>query len=236
MKILAVSFCSNGPVRFGSTSIGSMRNSWDAPGKSSIVGLLGSAMGVNRGDVDSLIEIQNSIKLNMRVHRLGARIKDFQTADTGKKSGKALATRAMYSGCAITLALQGSDDTLEKIASALQKPARTLYIGQYGMLPDVPFIWPDCSWFEVSSPLELLTIHKSKLPGSIYMDRINSKKPVIEIVRFEDDPNIPSFRCMKQDIITGKLGRTSGMRYGPRYEYVIRFRGSRNLEEENESK
>jgi len=120
------------------------RGSWGWPGRSSILGLLGAALGIRRdGDFSSL----DRLSVAVAVFDEGRPLRDYHTVQTiptakvKRPQSRPLALRAVggaanttithrdYRTCPLfAIAIEG--DELEVIAEALKQPAFTLYLGR----------------------------------------------------------------------------------------------------------
>jgi len=133
------------------------------PGRSMITGLLASALGYRHGDTVSLEDLQGRIVYAARCDRPGREMVDYQTADLspaylragwttrgyseGREGGSAssgttIRYRHYLADALFTVAIalspaEGSPN-LDAIASALEQPARPLFLGRKSCLPAAP--------------------------------------------------------------------------------------------------
>ena len=125
------------------------RNTGDFPTKSGIVGLLGCAMGLERGD-PMLTALNAALTMAVRADRIGDRTTDFQTV-TGsplrnaegkpKSTGNTLISRRSYlQDACFTVVLQTDEIWHQRIVSALQAPAWCLYLGRKTCVPSRPVL------------------------------------------------------------------------------------------------
>ncbi|SHE65705.1 CRISPR system Cascade subunit CasD [Alkalibacter saccharofermentans DSM 14828] len=101
-----------------------------APSKSGIIGMIAAAMGRRRSEtIEDLLEL----KFGVRVDQEGVLLKDYQTV----KGEKPYVTNRYYLSDAIFLVgLEGNINLLEKIDTALLKPAFPLYLGRRSCPPE----------------------------------------------------------------------------------------------------
>ena len=134
---------------WGEMSKWDLRDSADFPTKSGVVGLLGCAMGLERGD-PRLAELSNSLYLAVRADRAGLRTVDFQTV-TGnplrtaegkpKAGGNTIISRRAYlQDACFTVFLDIQDPWRERIAEALKAPRWPMYLGRKNCVPSRP-VW-----------------------------------------------------------------------------------------------
>lgn len=123
------------------------------PTKSGVIGLLGCAMGIPRGD-ERLHEMSKSLRMAVRADNPGVidedyqtvRAKELYTADGGKRKpmedGYAtIIVRRMYlQDAGFTVFLFGDNDLLQCIASALQCPKWAMYLGRKAYVPSLPIL------------------------------------------------------------------------------------------------
>lgn len=130
------------------------------PTLSMVTGLLGNSLGYDHSDADRLQDLQRRLRIAARCDRPGERLTDFQTADLGQPflavagwttrsrverrgGGSAKRTHrrwrdyladAVYT-VALTLEPPAGTPTLDDIATALDFPARPLFLGRKPCLP-----------------------------------------------------------------------------------------------------
>jgi CRISPR system Cascade subunit CasD len=118
--------------------------------QSGIVGLLGCALGLERGD-PALTELSGAVSIAVRADRPGRFLEDFHTvhADTergerilsaeGKPRGETIVTRRTYlQDASFLAAISAEDAVLSRLASALQSPRWVPYLGRKSCVPCVP--------------------------------------------------------------------------------------------------
>lgn len=124
------------------------RDSSTMPTKSGIVGLLGCAMGEERGS-QVLVELAQSITVAIRADRPGAKFVDFQTvqgkplrtADGGKRSNNTiLSPHAYLQDASFTVFIDTSPEWQQRIVSALENPRWCMYLGRKNCVPSRPIL------------------------------------------------------------------------------------------------
>lgn len=140
-----------GPMAsWGTIAVGEHRRSDVKPSKSSIVGLLGAALGIRREEDDIHRLLSDAYGVAIRIDARGELLRDYHTTQvppaTGKKSytrkdemaaeklGTILSERDYRVDARYTVALwQHTDDapySLQALANALLKPRFILYLGR----------------------------------------------------------------------------------------------------------
>lgn len=129
------------------------RTSLSWPTRSGIVGMLCAAMGIDRGDDDSLGQFQQ-LHMTTLVYRVDGRCFDFHTVGGGwskslnpqnivktaqGKPGNTVVTRREYlEGAKFGIILRGSVDLLETIHAALLNPRWGIWFGRKSCIPATP--------------------------------------------------------------------------------------------------
>lgn len=146
-------------IAFGGETIDNYGVIRDFPALSMVTGLLANALGWDRGDDVKHNRLQERLVMGARLEADGERLVDFQTAQL-QANDKGWTTRGMpeeraggagsYAGphlryrhyhadmdVLVALRLQPADEspTLDDLASALDKPARPLFVGRKNCLP-----------------------------------------------------------------------------------------------------
>jgi CRISPR system Cascade subunit CasD len=153
---------------FGAVAVGEHRPTWDRPSKSQAIGIVASALGIERIDEARQHALATGLGFAVRIDDPGQLASDYHTAQTAKdieirrrsKTHGPIRTRAdelscddlktilsqreFRAGSLYTIALwrtQAGDPSLEKIATALRAPAFVPYAGRKAhalMLPMAP--------------------------------------------------------------------------------------------------
>ena len=138
-----------GPLQsWGENAKWDFRDSSTMPTKSGIVGLLGCAMGQERGS-QVLVELAQSITVAIRADRPGAKFVDFQTvqgkplktADGGKRSNNTiLSPHAYLQDASFTVFIDTTAEWQQRIISALENPRWCMYLGRKNCVPSRPIL------------------------------------------------------------------------------------------------
>jgi CRISPR system Cascade subunit CasD len=142
---------------FGEIAVGERRGTWERPGKSAVLGLVGAALGLTRDDADAQWALADGYFYAVRTDASGRLLADYHTAQTAsepelKKRAKAgykvvtradelalgkletiLSRRDYRTDALHTAALAAKDGarwTLDAIDRALKMPIFTLYLGR----------------------------------------------------------------------------------------------------------
>ena len=139
-----------GPLQsWGENAKWDFRDSSTLPTKSGIVGLLGCAMGEERGS-QVLVELAQSITVAVRADRPGAKFVDFQTvqgdplmAATGKPKttgNTILSPHAYLQDASFTVFIDTTPEWQRRIISALENPRWCMYLGRKNCVPSRPVL------------------------------------------------------------------------------------------------
>ena len=144
-----------GPLQsWGTQGRFEIRDTDREPSKSGILGLVGSALGMERDDHDMLARLR-ALRLAVRVDREGTPLHDYHTVGGGTFGGRphgvwsiqegrmqsetALTQRYYLADASFLAALGGSDEsTVLAIAHALQRPVWPLFLGRRACPPSEP--------------------------------------------------------------------------------------------------
>ena len=134
---------------WGEMSKWDFRDSADFPTKSGIVGLLGCALGLERGS-PALYDLSKAITVAVRADRPGLRAVDFQTvtgnplrnAEGKPKSGgnTIISRRAYLQDACFTIFIETDDTWRARLVSALKEPKWPLYLGRKNCVPSRPVL------------------------------------------------------------------------------------------------
>lgn len=153
-------------MSFGAPMVDELGFIQDFPARSMIAGLLANALGWRHGQVESLQALQESLRVASRRDRAGVLLRDYQTVDLGQpfldaarvgwttrgrleKRGGAFSNathqrwRDYHADSVHTLALavgEAAPVGLERLATALEHPARPLFLGRKPCLPAAPLL------------------------------------------------------------------------------------------------
>jgi CRISPR system Cascade subunit CasD len=152
-------------MSFGGVRVDERNPTEEAPGTSLLAGLCGNALGYRHGDHEHLERLQSRIRHASRRDRPGRRLVDFHTVDLSQdflqeawtthgapagraggtaKTGTHIRYRHFIADAAVTVAMTlrppDEEPNLERLARALEAPARPLFIGRKCCLPSVPLV------------------------------------------------------------------------------------------------
>lgn len=142
------------------------RSTEDFPTKSGVVGLLGCALGLERGDPE-LAELNAALTMAVRADRPGERFAEFQTV-TGsplrnaegkpKSTGNTLISERSYlQDACFTVFLETDERWCDRLVAALKKPKWSLYLGRKACVPSRPVL--DCEAPEYYGLAEALRLY-----------------------------------------------------------------------------
>lgn len=147
---------------WGDTAVGEYRGSYDYPGESALIGLLGAALGIRREDEAGHAGLQQGYGFAVGVQSEGKLLRDYHTAQVpGRVALKGrphatrrdelavpnadlntiLSTRDYRQDGASLIAVQPRGNapyTLEDLADKLRHPRFTLYLGRKSCPPAAP--------------------------------------------------------------------------------------------------
>ena len=125
------------------------RDTSTMPTKSGIIGMLGCAMGVERGS-EVLVELARNITVAVRADRPGVKFVDFQTvqgdplmAATGKPKttgNTILSPHAYLQDACFTVFIDTTEGWRERITAALEAPKWCVYLGRKNCVPSRPIL------------------------------------------------------------------------------------------------
>ena len=132
---------------WGEMSKWDSRDSADIPTKSGIIGLLGCALGLERGD-PVLRQLNDAVTLAVRADRAGLRAADFQTvtgsplrtAEGKRKSGgdTIISRRTYLQDACFTVFLKASEEWITRLQTALISPKWPVFLGRKSCVPSRP--------------------------------------------------------------------------------------------------
>ena len=155
-----------GPLQsWGTRSRWDVRDSGDEPTKSGVIGLLGCAMGLPRGDA-MLLELDQGLRFGVRVENAGRKVTDYQTITdflptaagewkgqgtrtrnpaemraSGARPATVISPRDYLEDAAFLVGLEaraGAESLLEKAVEAVQAPHWPLFLGRKACVPVRP--------------------------------------------------------------------------------------------------
>lgn len=137
-----------GPMQsWGVNSRWNFRDTSPEPTKSGLIGLFACAMGYKANDKRIETEIDNKLKIGVRIDRPGVITTDFHTVmgehtiATGKvKTHTELTYRSYIEDATFSIAVTGPLDLLKKIQDALKKPKWPIFLGRKSCIPTIPVL------------------------------------------------------------------------------------------------
>lgn len=143
---------------WGEVAVGERRGTADHPTKSAVLGMVGAALGIDRGSEAEHQALATGLGFAVRTEALGRLEQDYHTTQTSRRRGHAtraeeldptagkvstmLSTRAYRSDAAWTVALwsrsPGEGPSLAGIKAKLQEPTFVLYLGRKSCPPALP--------------------------------------------------------------------------------------------------
>lgn len=155
-------------MSFGGPQVDHIGNTRMFPTLSQIVGLFGNALGYSHGDSDRLQGLQDRLRLASVLLREGREIEDYQTVDLGQdhlsrpgwttrgrpehrdggpdaRFGTHIRLRRYRADAAVLTAIalspEEDDPSPRRLAAALDRPARPLFLGRKTCLPAEPIVF-----------------------------------------------------------------------------------------------
>ncbi len=102
------------------------------PTKSGVIGLLAAALGRSRTEnLDDLKELY----FGVRIDQPGTLLRDYHTARQKKNTASFVTTRYYLADAVFLVGLEGEEDFLKELVSALNKPVFPLYLGRRSCPP-----------------------------------------------------------------------------------------------------
>lgn len=171
---------------WGVSSRFSVRDTCREPTKSGVIGLLCAALG--RPKSANLSDLA-ALKMGVRVDREGRVMKDYHIAqNVYKASGGGLkksepSNRYYLSDAVFLVGLEGKENLLAEIQTALSHPRWPLYLGRKAFPPSKPLDLPNALQF--MPLLDALASYPLLVPSSVQRLRIIVDDPKGEIVRMD---------------------------------------------------
>lgn len=173
-----------------------IRDTEREPSKSGVVGLVGAALGMARGDDEQLARLRK-LEFGVRVDRPGTLLRDYHTAGGStfrseqyfvhgaSKNNSVLSERFYLQNASFLAALRGNDTLINEIASALSNPRWPLFLGRKSCPPSRKIFlrtsdetivdvllaepWNEDSGFEPTPPTRLV-LESNSLDGEPRFD------------------------------------------------------------------
>ncbi|MHA1269851.1 MAG: type I-E CRISPR-associated protein Cas5/CasD [Candidatus Helarchaeota archaeon] len=171
------------------------RDTIDIPTKSGIIGLLGCALGYKKGDKRLESELNNNLKISIRVEKTGKIATDFHTVigDSCRASGSIskstiVSNREYLEDWHFLVVIDGPKELLEKCKNALEDPKWPYYLGRKCCIPTRP-IFEDLT-NEYSSVKEAMEKIKWSHPFDPYYSDPKKKPKTLRCIIEDPDGNI----------------------------------------------
>lgn len=195
-----------GPLQsWGTRSRFTNRDSERTPTKSGVLGMIASALGIERsGDISRLRQLAFAV----RADKEGIIKDDFQTAlDVATASGKVdknpqVSRRYFLSDAAFMAAIGGEASLVEAIYTALRSPAWQPFLGRRSYVPSIPA-------YDWLGPFEAESLEEALLSRPLIIPRLPGEKVRVEFEAVEgeisryDDPL--SFHSRSRDYCSRKI-------------------------------
>ena len=139
------------------------------PTKSGVIGLLAAALGLGRSRTKELEDL-NALRFGVRIDQPGTSLRDFHTARLNEKDPPFVTNRYYLADAVFLVGLEGVDNFLQEIATALQNPVFPIYLGRRSCPPVGPLVlglrernlqqalveepWQASEWFQKKKRLE----------------------------------------------------------------------------------
>lgn len=126
-----------------------VRDTAPVPTKSGVCGLLCAALGA---EPETVIELQRSLAMGVRVDQPGTVTRDFHTVKTGTLAAGGgvrgggddpmtlVSNRFYLCGASFLVALMGEPDLVERLGNALFDPVFPLFLGRMCCIPSAPIL------------------------------------------------------------------------------------------------
>lgn len=231
---------------WGDTAVGEYRGSYEHPGESALIGLLGAALGIQREDEAAHAALRQGYGFAVGVQSGGKLLRDYHTAQVpGRAALKGrphatrgdelgvpkddlntiLSTRDYRQEAASLIAVQPRSDapySLDVLADALRKPRFVLYLGRKSCPPAAP-LYPQI--IKAESVRAAFREYRAQLDAQrdAHKDHRGRAplKPTGEVIRLVWGNGVeagvsPDLSAPRKD----RLIRRQGWQFGDRIEHV----------------
>jgi CRISPR system Cascade subunit CasD len=232
---------------WGGPAVGEFRGTGEVPTQSAVVGLLGAALGLDRGDEAAHAALQDGYGMAMALLSPGSLLRDYHTAQVPPRSalkgrphatrrhelqvpkhdlGTILSTRDYRQNAASLVALQprpGTPHAPSALAEALRKPKFTLYLGRKSCAPAAP-LWPqvieaESAWLAFQQYTQQF---ESTRQAAARAQRVATVlEPLPPICRLVFDDHVTAgLACDLTVLRKDRLIRRRGWQFGDRNEHI----------------
>lgn len=235
---------------WGDTAVGEYRGSYEHPGESALIGLLGAALGIRREDEAAHAALRQGYGFAVGMQSGGKLLRDYHTAQVpGRAALKGrphatrrdelgvpkdelntiLSTRDYRQEAASLIAVQPRSDapyTLDVLADALRKPRFVLYLGRKSCPPAAP-VYPQI--IDADSVRAAFAEYRVRLEAQrgAHKDRRGRLplEPIGSVIRLFWGEGVaagvtPDLSTPRKD----RLIRRQGWQFGDRTEHVAMLR------------
>ena len=137
---MTITIILEGPLQaWGDHSKGTFRDTCLFPTKSGIVGMIGAAMGIPRGD-ERLKEINDAISIAVRADRAGTRMIDYHTVYVAAEDKTEETRREYLQDACFLVAIEGAEEIIDEIRESFMHPVWALYLGRKACIPSRPIL------------------------------------------------------------------------------------------------
>lgn len=225
---------------WGEPAVGEFRGTGDAPTQSAVIGLLGAALGLDRGDEAAHVALRDGYGIAVALLSSGSLLRDYHTAQVPSRPllkgrphatrrhelqvprhslGTILSTRDYRQNAASLVALQPRPDApLEPgaLAQALRTPRFTLYLGRKSCAPAAP-LWPQV--IEAASAWAAFQRYEALFEAARQKALTIEPLPPIRRLTFDDHTvaGLPGDLTVSRK---DRLIRRRGWQFGDRNEHI----------------
>lgn len=210
MSVLLLRFAA--PLQaWGSSSKFDIRTTEREPTKSGVIGMIASALGIQRNaeNADDELKKLNEMRFGVRVEKEGKLIKDFHMVrkiENRKMTASYITDRYYLSDAVFLVAIESNDtELLKKIESALQRPVYPLFLGRRSCPPTLPVVYGmrDSELTEIlRNEPPLIQDSKNKSARRIVYDTLSDGTVVRDcLVSFSQLHRQYGFRMKKEEIL-----------------------------------
>lgn len=162
---------------YGKSAVFYRRTSYQYPTKSTVIGMIGAALGYRRDD--PRIKELNHLQFAVRIDQPGRPITDFQNIEYDKKhERRSLSYRDYLQDAVFVAAIGGDDQQIDQIDFALHHPKFQLSLGRRANVPSGPLV---TNIFDDQQPYQVLESFKWQA-ASWYKQKCNDPEFSTEII------------------------------------------------------
>jgi CRISPR system Cascade subunit CasD len=231
---------------WGTVAVGEYRGTYEYPTESSLMGLLGAALGIRREDEGGHSALRDSYDFAMGIVETGSMLRDYHTAQVPRRTAlkgrpqatrldelsvpkeelhTVLSTRDYRQGAASLVAVHARANApydLETLTGALQKPRFVLYVGRKTCPVGAP-LWPQI--ITSNGILAAFEEYRMRFKDAARGSLLEPLDSVVQLA-WGDGLNVgvtPDFSVPRKDRVVRRLG----WQFADRTEYT-KILGRRN--------